>query len=151
MTSKDIKRYIEDIGIDRLYKKVEKYFNLLDEWEDKLISGDLLNEYELKYMGEVATGVYGKLSPIVNALESYKERVERNTEFVYLNSCEKIKTTDTALAKAKARDAINDYRDYYGDFKAYLDSAEKIIYCSQSRLKHETVEKKGKGVDYVNE
>lgn len=151
MTSKDIKRYIDDIGIDKLYKKFENCFVLLDEWENKLIEGDLLDEYELKHIGEVAVGIYGKLSPIVNALESYKERVERNTEYSYLNSLEKVKTTDTSIAKAKARDAINDVREWFGDFKAYLDSAEKVMYFSQSRLKRETVQKSGKGVDYTGE
>lgn len=151
MVSKDIKIYIEKLGVDKLYKRYDKYFKRLDEWDDKLIEGDLLNEYELKSCGELATGVYGKLSVVVNALESYKERVERNTEYKYLNDLETRKTTDTSMAKAKARAAINDYRDYYGDFKAYLDTAEKIMYFSQSRLKRETNEKTGKRVDHTGE
>jgi hypothetical protein len=137
----DIQRYKAIHRVDKLYKKFSNYFIKLDEWEEKLIDGDLLSEYELKHVGEVATGIYGKLSPVVNALESLKERVERNTEYSYLNSLEKIKTTDTSVAKAKARDAIN----------YLMDSAEKIMYFSQSRLKRETVEKTGKHVDYTGE
>lgn len=151
MTSKDIKQYLEEFGVEKLYKKFIKYFEILDQWDEKLISGDLLNEYELKFCGEQATGIYGKLSVVVNALESYKERIERNKEAEYYRKNEKVKTTDTSVAKAEARAAINDLRDYYGDFKAYLDTAEKIMYFSQSRLKRETVIKGGKGVDWTGE
>jgi hypothetical protein len=147
MTSREIKEFLQTNTVEKLYKLYLKHFKILDEWDDKLIEGDLLNEYEVKKCGEQATGIYGKLSVVVNALESYKERIERNTEANYYRKVEKVKTTDTSVAKAEARDAINDLRDYFGDFKAYLDTAEKIMYFSQSRLKRETIVKGGKGVD----
>lgn len=151
MTSLEIKNYLNENDIKNLYKKFVKCFEILDEWEEQLIEGDLLDEYNLKKCGEQATGIYGKLSVVTNALESYKERIERNTEAEHYRKIEKVKTIDTSVAKAEARNAINDLREYFGDFKAYLDTAEKIMYFSQSRLKRETVIKTGKGIDYNGE
>jgi hypothetical protein len=151
MTSKDILNYIEKEGVDKLYKKVEKCFLIIDDWSDILIQGDLLDENELALIIDQSTGVYGKLCVIVNALESYKERKEYNGEAQFLRKCEKVRTQDASQAKCESRASVSDIRDYLGDFKGYLLAAQQNIVSAQSRLKRLTVEKGARGIDFTGE
>ena len=151
MTSKEIRNYIEVDGIEKLYKKFVTAFTWIDEWADKMITGDVLDENELAFMIDRATGIYSKLCPVVNALESYQERKLHNAESIYYSKLEKVRTQDTAIAKATARSEVSDIRDYVGDFKSYLIASQQMIVSAQSRIKRLVVEKGAKGVGYTGE
>ena len=151
MTSREIYVIIETKKITDLYKKFKVVFDWVDQQSDVLIKGDLLDEQELAFMIDKATGCYAKLTPVVNALESYVDRKLANKEASYYKELEKIRTQDTAVAKANARDSIGDVRDYLGDFKAYHDASSQMICSAQSRLKRLTVEKGARGVDFTGE
>jgi hypothetical protein len=151
MTSKDVLNYLQNEGIDKLYKKYESVFNLIDELADKLVTGDLLNEFELAQLIDRATGVYAKLAPVSGALEAIMSQTEYNTEIKEYSSLEKVKTSDNPVIKAKARASVNDLRRYFSDFNSYTISAEKLILSGQSRLKRLTVESGAKGVSFTGE
>ena len=151
MTSLEIYQILETGRIAELYTKFEKVFEWVDKQSDELISGDLLNEHELAFMLDKATGCYAKLTPIVNALESYVERKLANEEAKMYSILEKIRTQDTSVAKSNARDAVSNVRDYLGDFKGYQIASSQMICSAQSRLKRLTVEKGARGVDYTGE
>lgn len=146
MVSKEVVHYIEVEGIEKLYKKMEKCFLLVDEMSDRLIQGDLLNELELAQFMDRATGIYAKLQPIVGALEAYKENSEFNAEVKGYGELEKVRTQDNSIVKSKARASVNELRTYYSDFNNYAISAEKIIVMCQSRLKRLVVEGGARGV-----
>lgn len=141
MTTKEIYELIESKKIEELYKKFIDCFQWIDNWADKLLKGDILTEFELSFMLDKSTGIYSKLCPIVNALESYYERVENNSESLYYKKLENIRTQDTSVAKANARAEVSNIRDYIADFKSYLLASQQNITTAQSRLKRLTVEK----------
>ena len=151
MVSKDVYDYIKDNKVADLYKVFAKSFVWVDEWADKMISGDLLDENELAYMLDKSTGIFAKLCPVVGALESYVERVINNEESSYYNKQEKVKSVDPAIAKSNSRAKVSDVRDYLADFKGYLTASQQMICSSQSRLKRLVVEKGAKGVGYSGE
>jgi len=151
MTSKEIYEYVANNNVKELYKKFITAFGWIDEWSDKLINSDLLNEYELSFMLDKSTGIYSKLSPVVSALESYVERVINNEEAHYYNSQEKVKSVDPSVAKANARAKASDLRDYLADFKGYFIASQQMICSAQSRLKRLTIEKGAKGIDFTGD
>jgi len=151
MTSKEVIQYIEKEGIDKLYKKYLKCFELIDQWSDTFIEGDLLNENELALVLDQSTGIFAKLCSVVNALEAYKDRQEYNAEAKFYNTLDKVRTQDISIAKANARVSISDIREYIADFKSYWIAAQQNITTAQSRLKRLTVEKGAKGVDFTGE
>ena len=156
MTSKDILIYLSSNEIDKLYKKLESAFILVDNWAEKLTTGDLLNEYELALLIDQSTGVYAKLAPICGALEAIMSETEYNTEIKEYSTISqanegKVKTSDNPIVKAKARASVNDLRRYFSDFNSYAISAEKMILSGQSRLKRLTVEAGGRGVGFTGE
>jgi len=151
MTSKEVYQFLETQSVGELYKKYVNVFNMIDKWEEIFIRGDLLNEYELALVVDQATGCFGKLSHVLNGLESYYERRINNTESKHYKALDAIRSQDTSVAKAFARDSVSDIRDYVGDFKGYLDTSAQMIVSAQSRMKRLTVEKGGKGVDFTGE
>lgn len=154
MFAKEVQDYLKNNKIDQLYKKYESSFELIDKWSERLIQGDLLNEYEIALCIDQATGVYGKLSSVCGALEAIMSETEYNTEvnlYTEIMKTDKVKTSDTPIIKAKARASANDLRRYFSDFNNYVISAEKMILSAQSRLKRLTVEKGAKGVDFTGE
>jgi hypothetical protein len=151
MTSREVYQFLETNSVKALYDKYTNVFNMIDKWEEIFIRGDLLNEYELSLVVDQATGCYGKLSHVLNGLESYFERKVNNTEAKHYKSLEAVRAQDTSVAKSFARDSVSDIRDYVGDFKSYLDTAQQMIVSAQSRMKRLTVEKGGHGVDYTGE
>lgn len=151
MTSKEILQYLENKEIDKLYKKYENVFALIDKWSERLIQEILLDEYEIAHLIDQSTGCYSKLAPICGALEAIMAENEYNTEISEYSKIEKIKTSDNPIVKAKARASVNDLRRYFSDFNTYATSAEKMILSGQSRLKRLTVEKGAKGVDFTGE
>lgn len=151
MTSKEIINYIIENKVEQLYKKFETSFQWIDKWSEKLITGDLLDENELAYMIDRATGVFSQLCSVVNAIESYMERILNNEESKYYQSQTKVRTQDTSIGKANARAKVSDVRDYLSDFRSYFLAAQQMIVSAQSRLKRLTVEKGAKNVDFTGE
>lgn len=151
MTSKEVKRYYEDIGIDALYKKFQKYFKLVDEWADKMIDGDILDEYELCKCMEQMNGCQTKLNPVAGALEAMLVEYENNHIVKEESKYEKLRIQDQNSAKSKARSKVSDLRRYASDFTRYSYSCQNTVTVAQSRLKRLTVEKGNKGIDRTGE
>jgi len=151
MTSKEIYNYLQQNKVDQLYKIFAKSFAWIDEWSEKMLTGDLLDENELAYMLDKSTAIYAKLCSVVNALESYMERVLNNEESKFYQAQEKVRTQDTSQAKALARSKVSDVRDYLADFKSYFLASQQMIVSAQSRLKRLTIDKGARGIDYTGE
>jgi len=151
MVSKEIYNYLQQNKVDQLYKIFAKSFAWIDEWSEKMLTGDLLDENELAYMLDKSTAIYAKLCSVVNALESYMERVLNNEESKYYKALDKIRTQDTSQAKALARSKVSDVRDYLADFKSYFLASQQMIVSAQSRLKRLVVEKGAKRVGWTGE
>ena len=153
MTSKEIKQLYDDGKIDEVYKKNLKYFELIDQWADKLIGGDILNEMELCQCMEQCNGCQTKLNPIAGCLEAmlieYENRyiVEEEGKL----DAVKMRVQDQNSCKAKARYKVSDLRRYASDFTRYSYSAQNTVTVAQSRLKRLTVEKSNKNLDYTGE
>lgn len=149
MTSKDVKNYIETEGMDKLYKKFEKYFAEVDTWSERFAGGDLLNEYELSHALDRLTGVYMRFHIIASAIDSYKT----NKELAFIEKAfkEAEKKPVVAQIKESARASTKELRTYRGDFLNYSANAEKAIGTCQSRMKRLTVEKGAKGVDFTGD
>ena len=152
MVSKEIKQLYDEGKIDELYKKNLKYFELIDSWADKLVGGDILNEYELSLCMEQCNGCQTKINSIAGCLEAMLIEYE-NSYFVaeadnYLKS---FRTQDKDKCKAVARKKVSDLRRYASDFTRYSYSAQATVTVAQSRLKRLSVEKGNKGVDYIGE
>ena len=124
---------------------------LFYEWAEKLTDGDLLNEYELSQCMERLTGCLMKLGSTAGALEALKEEIEHNSEVKQYGDLDKIKTQDTAVVKANARNDVSKIRKWATDFRNYFYSAQSAVVTAQSRLKRLTVEKGAKKVDYCGE
>jgi len=153
MLSREVNRLIKEgeKGVAKLYKEHEKYFNLVDTWSERLTNGDLLDEYELSQCMERLTGSLMKLGTVAGALEAIKEEMEHGEEVKGFGALEKVKTTDTSVVKATARDKVGKIRKWSVDFRNYFYSAQSGVVMSQSRLKRLTVEKGAKKVDYTGE
>jgi len=151
MTSKDVIQFIKDNKIEQLYKIFEKSFGIIDAWSDIFIDGDLLDENQLAHCLDQSTGIHSKLSPVVNALESYAERLENNGENNYYKNAEKINAQTVSMAKAESRYLSSDVKQWLGDFKGYIEGAKQNILSSQSRLKRLVVEKGAKRIGYTGE
>lgn len=153
MISKDIKELYDNGKIDELYKKNLKYFELIDRWADRLVGGDILNEYELSQVMEQLNGCQTKLNTIAGCLESMLIEYENNYIVEEESKIEdgKMRIQDQNSCKAKARSKVSDLRRYASDFTRYSYSAQNTVTVAQSRLKRLTVEKGNKGVDYTGE
>ena len=123
----------------------------MDNWADTFIDGNLLCEQELAYCLDQSTGIYSKLSPVVNALESYLARLEYNKLAEGYNNAEKLNAPAVDKAKAEARAFVSDVRAYLGDFKGYFEGAKQNICSAQSRLKRLVVEKGAKKAGFTGE
>lgn len=151
MLNKEVISYLQENKISQLYKKFENCFSEIDKISDIFLCGDLLNELELAHILDKSTGVYAKLVSVVNALESYMERILNNEESKFYQAQEKIRTQDTSHAKSLARTKVSDIRDYVADFKSYLLASQQNIVSAQSRLKRLVVVKGAKNISYHGE
>jgi hypothetical protein len=151
MLSKEIKKLYDDGQIDIIYKKNLKYFELIDEWAEKLIGGNLLDEYELSQCMEQLNGCQSKLNPIAGCLEAMVVEYENRYMVKEESDCEKDRIQDQNSCKAKAREKASDLRRYASDFTRYTYSCQNTVTVAQSRLKRLSVEKANKGVDYTGE
>jgi hypothetical protein len=149
MTSKQVKELLSsEKGASELYKINLRYFEKIDEIADLYTNSDLLDEYTLSHSMDVLTGCYAKLNPIAGAMEAILEEMEYGTECREYSKLETVKTTDTNVIKAKARDSVRDIRHYLADFSRYCQSAQALVVTAQSRLKRLSVESGLKGVDF---
>ena len=151
MNSKYVKNMYENKEIDKLYKEYQKYFNLIDEWANKFIDGDLLSEYDLKYAQQQLNGCQTKLNPIAGALEALLVEYENNYIIKEESKIEKLRVQDQNSCKAIARSKASDLRRYASDFTRYVYSAQNAVITVQSLLKRQTIEKANKEVDYTGE
>ena len=151
MTSKEVYNYLKQDKVDQLYKIFSKSFSWIDEWSEKMLVGDILNEQELAFMLDKSTAIYSKLCSVVNALESYMERILNNEESKYYQAQEKVRTQDTSIAKSNARTKVSDVRDYLADFKSYFLASQQMIVSAQSRLKRLVALGSAKGVAFYGE
>lgn len=153
MLSKEIKQLYDDGKIAELYKINLKYFEKIDQWADKLIGGDILNEYEINQCMQQLNGCQTKLNPIAGCLEAMLIEYE-NSYFVeeageYENKS--FRTQDKDKVKALAREKVSDLRRFASDFTRYSFSAQNTVTVAQSRLKRLTIEKGNKGIDFTGE
>lgn len=153
MLSREVNKLIKegDEGIEELYKQHMKYFNLIDQWADKLTDGDLLDEYELAQCMEQLTGCLMKLGSTAGSLEALLAEKEHGEEVKGYGSYEKLKAHDVSVVKANARDSISKIRKWAIDFRNYFYSAQSSVITAQSRLKRLTVQKGAKGIDRTSE
>lgn len=153
MVTRDVNKLIQEgeKGVEKLYSIHIKYFELVDTWADRLTEGDILDEYELSQCMEQLTGALMKLGTVAGALEALKEEMEHNKEVKEFGALEKVKTQDTSIVKAMARDYVSKIRKWATDFRNYFYSAQSAVVTAQSRLKRLTVEKGAKKVDFTGE
>lgn len=152
MTSREVYNYLKVEGIDKLYKKFEKYFAEVDTWADRFATGDLLNEYELSQALDRLTGIYMRFHIIAEAIDSYKTNQELDFKVkAYKEAEESGKKVTISQIEELARQSTKNLRTYRGDFLNYSESAEKGIITCQARLKRQSVEKGAKGVDFTGD
>lgn len=152
MTSREVYNYLKVEGIDKLYKKFEKYFAEVDTWADRFATGDLLNEYELSQALDRLTGIYMRFHIIAEAIDSYKTNQELDFKVkAYKEAEESGKKVTISQIEELARASTKDLRTYRGDFLNYSEACEKAILTCQARIKRLTVEKGAKGIDWSGE
>lgn len=147
MTSKEVKNYYDIGKIADLYKVCEKYFNLIDSWAEKMVGGDILNEFELNQVMEQCNGCQTKLNTIAGALEAMCEEYESNYQIEEESKfTTSLRVQDQNSCKIKARSRVGELRRYASDFTRYSYSAQNTVTVAQSRLKRLTVEGGQKGI-----
>ena len=151
MTSHEVIEYIEKIGIQKLYEKYMKYFQLVDSWSNKLIEGDLLSEYDLAYCHDQLQGIHAKLYPIAQVLESYIQSKMANTKLSEHKKLEKYRTQDSTILNAHAEADVKDFDLYLKDFNSYAETSKQLAIGCQARMKRLSIDKGLKGVDYTGE
>lgn len=152
MTSKDVYNYLKVEGIDKLYKKFEKYFIEVDTWADRFATGDLLNELELSQALDRLTGIYMRFHIIAEAIDSYKTNQELDFKVkAYKEAEENGKKATISQIEELARASTKELRTYRGDFLNYSEACEKAISTCQARLKRLSVESAAKKVDFHGE
>lgn len=151
LTSKDVKKYYDDGKMDELYKKLEPYFDMIDSWADKMVKGDILDEFELSQCMEQCNGCQTKLNPVAGALEAMVEEYENNNQIEEESKLATLRVQDQNSCKAKARGKTGDLKRYASDFTRYSYSAQNTVTVAQSRLKRLTVEKGNKHIDRTGE
>ena len=149
MTSGEVYNYLKVEGIDKLYKKFEKYFIEVDNWSERFATGDLLNEYELSQALDRLTGIYQRFHIIAEAIDAIKT----NEELDYKVKAFKVegKKPIVSQIEEEARQSTKELRTYRTDFQSYSDAAEKGIVTAMARLKRLTVESAAKGIDFKGE
>ncbi len=149
MVSKDVVNYIENEGMNKLYTKFKKHFELVDKWSDTFVRGSLLDEFELSCALDALTGVYMRFNVVAMAISAYKTNKE--LAFIEKAFAEAEKKPNVTQIKESARASTKELRTWRSDFLNYAQSAEKGIISAQSRLKRLTVEKGAKGVDFTGD
>ena len=149
MTSKEVYGYLKVEGIEKLYKRFEKYFQEVDIWSERFATGDLLTEYELSHALDRLTGIYQRFHIISEAIDSIKTNEELDYKVkAYKEAEESGKKATISQIEELARGSTKELRTYRTDFQSYSDAAEKGIITCQARLKRQSVESGAKGIDF---
>jgi hypothetical protein len=151
MTSKEVHDILETKGVGELYKIFAKVFKIIDDWDTRLITGDLLNEYELSFAHDQMQGCYGKLYPIAGSISSYIEGKKANTKIVEHGKLEKYRPQDSTILNARAEESIKDLSGCYSDFERYAETAKQKSIGCQARLKRLSIYKDIKHIDRSGE
>jgi len=149
MTSREVINYLNVEGMDKLYKRFEKYFAEVDSWSERFATGDLLNELELSHALDRLTGIYIRFHIIAEAIDAYKTNKELSYKEKAFADAEK--KPNVSQIEQEARASTKDLRTYRGDFLSYSEACEKGITTCQARLKRQSVESAAKGVDFKGE
>lgn len=148
MTSKQIKDILaEKDGQKKLFKLCERHFALVDKWERRLTTDDILNEFELRECQQRLAGCMMKFGCIAGALEAQKEYILQDTLVKEQDKFEKLRVQDNDVAKAKARLASEELGDIVASFRHYFYAAQAGVVSSQSLLKRITAEKSANGIE----
>lgn len=149
MTSKEVYNYLKVEGIEKLYKRFDKYFIEVDKWSERFATGDLLNELELSQALDRLTGIYQRFHIISEAIDAIKTNEELDFKVkAYKEAEDSGKKATVSQIEELARQSTKELRTYRTDFQSYADAAEKGIITSQARLKRLSVESAAKGVDF---
>jgi len=151
MTSAEVKKMYDDGKIEQLFKDYKKYFDLIDSWAMKMIDGDLMSEYDLKYAMQQINGCQTKLNTIAGALESMIIEYENDYYLQEEKKFKNLRIQDKDHCKAVARKKVSDIRRYASDFSRYVNSAQNAVVTAQSLLKRQTIEKSNKGIDFTGD
>jgi hypothetical protein len=152
MTSKDVINYLNVEGMDKLYKKFEKYFLEVDTWADRFATGDLLNEYELSQALDRMTGIFIRFHIIAEAIDSYKTNQELSYKVKAFKEAEaKDKKPTISQIEEEARASTKELRTYRSDFLSYSEGCEKAIITCQARIKRLTIESGAKGINFTGD
>src|SRR6185295_15062414 len=151
MRSKEIKELYDAGKIEEIYKSHLKYFQIIDDWAEKMTAGNILNEYELSLCMEQCNGCQSKLNPIAGCLEAMAEEYSYNYQIKEEAAFPTLRVQDQNSCKAKARSKAGDLARFASDFTRYSYSAQQTVVVAQSRLKRLTVEKSNKAVDFTGE
>jgi len=149
MVSKEVRDYILNNGIEKLYKSCESRFAKVDYWADQFMSGDLLDEYQLSKALDELTGCFMRFHIIAEAIDAYKTNKE--LDFKVKAFAIEGKKPVVSQIEEEARASTKDLRTYRADFLNYSESAEKGILTCQARLKRLSVESAAKGIDFKGE
>lgn len=151
MTSKEVFEYANNNQLDKLFKKFEQYFYIVDVIEDEFIEGDLLDEYELAKNHDKLQGIYGKLYPVAQALESYRESKRADIKLIEKNKLDKYRAQDATILNAYADLGIKEIDAQYRNFNSYAQVCTQLSIGCQARMKRLTIQKGLKGIDYTGE
>jgi len=152
MTSKEVYNYLKNEGIEKLYKRFEKYFIEVDTWSERFATGDLLNELELSQALDRLTGIYQRFHIISEAIDAIKTNEELDFKVkAYKEAEESGKKATISQIEELARQSTKNLRTYRTDFQSYSDACEKGIITAQARLKRLSVESSAKGIDFKGE
>jgi hypothetical protein len=152
MVSKDVRDYVQNNGVDKLYKTCESRFAKVDYWSDQFINGGLLDEYELSKALDELTGCYIRFHIIAETLDAMKTNLELDYKVKAFKEAEaKEKKPTISQIEEEARQSTKEFRTYRADFLSYGEAAEKGIISVQARLKRQTVQKAALGVDFTGD
>lgn len=149
MVSKDVRDYILNNGVEKLYKSCETRFQKVDYWADQFVSGDLLDEFQLSKALDELTGCYLRFHIISETIDAMKTNRELDFKVKAFNV--EGKKPIVSQIEEEARASTKELRTYRSDFLSYAEAAEKGIVSCMARIKRLTVEKASKGVDFTGE
>ena len=123
---------------------------MVDDKSDQLKGGDLLEEYDLKFIQQQLTGAYMKLYVVSETADT----VKTNNELDYFDKeAEKLRKEGKKVTVSditmQARAQSRELRTIRNTFGRYATACEKGITTCQSLLKKITNEKGFKSVDHT--
>jgi hypothetical protein len=152
MVSKDVRDYILNNSVEKLYKTCESRFAKVDYWSEQFVNSGLLDEYELSKALDELTGCYIRFHIIAETLDAMKTNLELDYKVKAFKEAEaKDKKPTISQIEEESRQSTKEFRTYRADFLSYAEAAEKGIISTQARLKRQTVQKAALGVDFTGD